>query len=197
MILGTESVGQAFRKMCEAMLRAVVDAVTQMLAQWLVYGIAMKALQKLCGISMPDPNEQARKKIAANVTIAQSNAAVAASEAFVEYMPSGLWVALAMAGVADVIGQGFVTQASMKEGGILPKDMLVGLHKQEMVLPPDLSRHVQNMATLYGKGDAGRGAALNQNSLSFVINGATDAKAVGDEVFDRVNRYFKSGGVMR
>jgi hypothetical protein len=101
MIMGTKSVGQAFRDMGVAMLTAVVN----MIANWIVYGVIMKQLSKIFGI---DPKAQAAQQIASNMAIAQSDAGLAAANTLA--LTSAMYpppVPEILAGVAYGIGELF------------------------------------------------------------------------------------------
>jgi len=191
MILGTKSVGKAFQEMGINMLKAVVDAITQMITQWIIYSIIMKAISKVVGI---DPKEQAAKQIAANSAQAFSAAGLAAVNTLAltsaMYPPPGPEI---LAAVTLGVGDAFAAQASFAAGGLLPRDMIVQAHAGEAVLPEKLTSYLMNQA------NGNKTSAVNAagHTFNFAIHGATDSRAVGDEVMGRVQRFFKTGGVMK
>ncbi len=194
MIMGTKTVGQAFAEMGVSMLQAVVSAITQMIAQWIVYGVIMKALS---AIGIEDPRQKAADQIASNATIALSDAGLAAANTFALMSavspPPGPEIA---AVIAYSVGLGLAGLTSMATGGLLPRDMVIQAHSGEAVLPQKLTSYLMDSAS-HGQQSAVVGERGHTFNMPITINGATDAEEVTRKVVAHVQRVFRTGGVMR
>jgi hypothetical protein len=197
---GTMTVGQAFRQLGNNLLISMLNTLAEMLSKWLITHLAMVLIHKGAA------KAQAGAAGAANAAQAESAAFLAAAVAYAPLAWNPPAAVAAAAGAfaaeqANVVGAGTAAIAGIVgalKGGVVAQDMPVAVHAREMILPPDLSQHVQNMASLYGKSDSGRGAAISQtHQWNFNISGASDAQNISDEIFARVQRYFKTGGTMR
>ena len=199
MITGTKSVTQAFAQMGRDILGSIVQMLSQMLAQWVVHFITVAILQRFF-------KQSAASTEAA--TAAQSNFAQAVSAAFLggaNAYAAWAWnppVAAAMSSAAIGVGLGMAAtsfSAGMagvaEKGAYLDQDMPIFAHAKEMILPQYLSDHIERTA---GGGAAIAGAAAHSggHKFEFHIHDANDPDEVADKVMTKVQRYFRTGGVM-
>lgn len=145
MIMGTKSVSAAFAEMGRNMLASIVSACAEMLAQWIATHIAMAIIAAIFG-KQADPKAQAQERIASNVAIAASDAAVAAANTLalmsaMEPPPGPEIEAAATYGV----GLGFAALASAAGGMMVDKDQIVKVHERERILPARYSRGLDRM----------------------------------------------------
>jgi hypothetical protein len=83
----------------------------------------------------------------------------------------------------------FLPLASAAQGGLLSNDQLIAAHAQEMILPPPLSRGIQNLISSTGGNisstniDAGGGNTINRLQFQNVQN-ISSAFNAGDHVED-------------
>jgi len=194
MIMGTKTVGQAFAEMGRGMLESVVNACMQMLTQWIITHVLMAAIAKAFG-SGTGPT-QAGSQIAGNAAIAASDAAVAAGNTLALMSaytpPPGPEIA---AGLVYAEGMAFAGMASMSQGGLLPRDMMVQAHAGEAVLPERLTSFLRASADRAGGTDKKSGG--HTFNMPITINGATDPEEVANRTVAKVQRLFKTGGVRR
>jgi hypothetical protein len=204
MIMGTKTVGQAFREMGQAMLQAIVEACAQMVAKWIVTHVIMAVISKIFG------------KVAAvseAITGATTNSALATSAAFLgaanayAYWAWNPPVAATMAGAALSAGLGFAASAltsglagsvASAAGGMeVTHDQLAFIHKDEKVLPASISRGFNSIINSFntpqtgsghtafaGGGGAGGGASSlrNMSGMTIHVHGASNPVATAKQV---------------
>ncbi len=148
MIFDAESLGDAMRGLAEDMLRSVVNAIGQMIAQWL----AMQAVQMLIGRTT-----EAAAIAGATATGAAVAAAYAPAAALASLASFGANAAPAIAGMAATAAtaQGLAL-VGMAHDGIdrVPKTGTWLLEKGERVMSGDTSARLDAMLTRIGGGGA-------------------------------------------
>jgi lambda family phage tail tape measure protein len=180
MITGAESVGDAFGNLAAGMLQAVVGALTEMAAQWLVY----QGVQMLVGKTT---QTSAAGQMAANATATSLQAGLAAfaSTAAIPIVgpllaPGAMATALSIAGplagavaTSAAAGIGFSSGGYTGAGGV--NDPAGTVHKGEIVWSQSDIRKFGGVATVEalrnGNVSAGRSASGGSRSSS-TSNGA-------------------------
>lgn len=143
-IMGTQSIGQAFKNLGQTVMLAMVDLGAKMAAQWLMNAIIAKVIDKGAKTS----------EISAAAAAAAANAF--ASTAAIPIVGPALAPEAAAAAYAGAMSwQGALLSAA---GGLdVPAGLnpMVQLHKKEMVLPEHLADAVRDMAAGGGDGSGG------------------------------------------
>jgi hypothetical protein len=195
MIMGTKTVGQAFSEMGLDMLSSMVEACAQMLAKWIVTHVIMAAIAKAFGTD--DGSSKAMTQIGSNVAIALSDAAVAAANTLAmtsTYLPPPGPEAAAAATYG--VGLMFAGLAGADRGALLPRDALLRAHQGEAILPQKLTSYLMDSASR-SQPQASAGGVRHIFNMPITINGATDAEEVSQKVVARVQKLFRTGGVMK
>lgn len=183
-LLHAKSFHDAVAGIWQSMAQSFEQALMKMMEQWIMnmlLGKAMNAEASLATIG------HSAATAAANTYAATSGvpiigpvlAPVAAAAAFVAVMAFG-------AGIG-----------SAAQGAVLPEDMMILAHKNEMILPPHISQSVQQMAT--GGGSSGGGdihvhvsmPVHTMDSRSFGDSLAQHSRTLGDAI----SKSFKSGHI--
>ena len=147
-LLGTQTMGQAFARLGSDIVLSTVSALGQALLRHLEHEIAVTAahvagIQAQVAASTAGAAQQNSISLAAHLKEILLHAKAAAAGAFhwvMSTVPFPLDVVLAPAAAAGAFAavMGFAEQ-----GAVLPHDMLVQAHKNEMILPPAISQGLQ------------------------------------------------------
>ncbi len=148
-----------------------------MLAKWIMTHIVMMAISKLTAF--------AQSKAAAGVGAAEAGSAVAG----IPIVGPALVAPAASATFAVLMGFGAIGSAA--RGMDVLRDQYVHVHKNEMILPENIAQNFRAASPRAALAGAGG------HTFNMPIYGATDPKAVGDQVMERVQRFFSTGGVMK
>lgn len=141
---GQNTMRQSAVKMFNDVLRNLENFVEQ----WIEKKVEMWLMDELLG--------KTTQTITATGQIT-SSAAVAAANAFaataaIPVIGPELAPAAAASALAEVMS--FMAFASAQQGAILPNDMMILAHQNEMILPAPISRAVQNMTQSGGQGSS-------------------------------------------
>jgi hypothetical protein len=160
MIKGTETLGQAFGNMALGLVQDMINALSQIVADWVTQHILMRIIGG------------ATAKATANAQITASAAAGAANAGMsVAAIPVVGW---SMVPEVSEATYGYLsafhgrTALSAERGAVIPHDTMLFAHAKEMVLPAHISQGLQSM--IAGGGGAGG------NTTHFHID-AVDAKS--------------------
>lgn len=181
MIQGTETLGNAVRKMALNILLSFTDLAIKKTIKWIAGEIAMTQATAGNAAARAALEDAGAKKgilsgaFAALKKIAQF-AATAAAGAFqaivgIPYVGPFLAPAAAVAAGAAVLALGR-SIASAAGGWVVPSDQLAMVHKDEMILPARLSAGIQNLIADKSEGSG------QSNSFAFTVN-AMDSGDVG------------------
>jgi hypothetical protein len=212
--MGTKSLGRSFAELGQTMLGSVVNSLSEMLARFVTHRIAMTVFHGATNAVMVVSDAAAATasvgiSLVATLKKIAHAAAHAAAWAFSTIMadiPFPVNIVLAPIGAAlaftGVMALGALASAA---GGMeVDRDQLAYVHKDEKILPASISKGFNSI--INGFSNQGQGAGhlafagaggMGGHTFNMPIYGATDPKAVGDEVMTRVKKFFKSGGVMK
>ena len=147
---GQKTFAQAMADSWNSILMGVIQAIEQMISTWIA--------QEIIGVVTHKANTQL------NVTTDAGRAAAGAFASVMEVVPFPFNMALAPEMAAAAFAQ-TMAFGSFEKGGVLDRDMLMLAHREEMVLPADLSTGLRGMIK---SGNSGQGA-----NLSLVYNAGT------------------------
>jgi hypothetical protein len=167
MLKGTETFQQAAKKTFDTLAMDVINgAVNKMLEGWLKMAAQQVAsseeatsVMKALGLSnLVTAKATSAVQSTGQITdsAAVGAAAAVASTAAIPYV--GPELAPAAAAETDASIMAFAAQLSAAQGGILDKDALVGAHAEEMILPPHISKGIQEAL---GSGRFNQGEAMH------------------------------------
>jgi len=135
-----KSLGSAMKNVAKEILESWISMTVQMVAKWLISKISMGAIDKLYaaqGAAVQIATDKAKVVSAAGVAGAEGVASFAGAPWPIDMGAPAFGAD--MAGTAMAFG-------SMEQGGLVGyDDMIIAAHKNEMVLPANLSQKVQNM----------------------------------------------------
>jgi len=203
MLMGTETIAEGFRNMGRDMLQAIVDALSQMLAQWIVTHIIMAAVSKILGFDQTGKKEVAEKQKQSRQKIS-ADAGVVGADVFRQAIekipfPANLAIAPPLAmGMATLAGAfSSLTMLKAAGGGIVPGavsgDVVPAmLTPREGVLTVDEMRAIQGARRENGSG-ASRGISVTVHS-SPVLQAldATGADAILERHAQSIGRIVRS-----
>lgn len=140
---GTKTAGQAFAEFGLTVVHQLEAIVAQMLSTMLV-------TELFNALGIGGNETEVAKKIATNDQMIVSDAGAAGADAFASAMaalPFPANMAAAPAAMAAAIAEVMSNLAlgSAAKGAILPSDMLIQAHAEEMILPPHISRGLTDM----------------------------------------------------
>lgn len=184
--MGTETIGQAFAQLGTDMVGAIVDALAQMLAKWIVTHLMMAIFGKASNAT------EALTVAGSNFAQAQSAAFLGAANAYAFWA----WnppVAATMAATALTVGESFAASslasglagASMSQGGLLLNDV----HGVEAVLPQKLTSYLMDRASR-GQQPGGSDNQRVMGDMHFNVNGAADPSATANKIRSVVRSEF-------
>jgi len=179
---GTKTVGQAFADMGRSMLSSVVDALGQIVEQWIMTHIILAALNKIFGADMGG-DQQAMAAADSNAAQATSAAFLGAANAYAfnAWDPPGAAIAAALAlGVGLAFAGGALAAGSLKSGAggfDVPSDMIMQVHKEEVVLPASLSRGFKSIMSNATPGSSSGGRNGNFSPVYSPVYNAPNASA--------------------
>lgn len=138
---GTRTAAQAFAEFGLSILHSLEEIAAQMLSNIII-------TELLNAVGVGGNSTQVTKTITSNDMMIASNAGAAGAAAFasaMEALPFPANVATAPAVMAEAIATTMSNLAlgTAARGAVLPEDMLVQAHKDEMILPPHLSTGLQ------------------------------------------------------
>jgi hypothetical protein len=213
-IMGTKSLGKAFADLGIGMLSAIVDALANMLAKWIMTHVVMAAIKAafhVQEVSQETAATVARTAIhnTGNVAMALSDAGLAAAGAFAYYSASAPEVAPELAALQYAIGLTFAGLASAAGGMEVDRDQLAFVHKNEKILPARTSagfdRIINSFTTnsqqLQAANVAGSSSQPNLPPITIHVSGAGDPTTVATKAADiavtRMKRILRTSGVSR
>lgn len=189
---GTKGIGQAFSELGLSILDSMISAFANIVAQWLVTQVVMKAISVIFGTDMQDQSAKQKK---ANAGDAASAAALAGANTLAKtsaiYPPPFPEL---LAGLAYGMGMGFSGLASAAGGMEVNRDQLAMVHKNEMVLPAYLSSGFKNIIAGQQPAMAGGWGG----DVHFHVSGTNDPAVFADKAWSilkpRINRMRKDSG---
>src|SRR5579864_3431774 len=191
-LMGTKSIGQGFAEMGRSMVESVVQALAQIVEQWIMTHVILAALNKIFGTDLGQGFD-ASAQTAANAGLATSDAFLAAANALAtvpfpaNIAASAEVLALGLGYAAGASASGAIASGSAMGSGIsgaipsgaggfdVPFDTLMQVHAQEVVLPARLSRGFKDIINSFSMPksvQSGGGPALHfyDNSSFSSIN---------------------------
>ena len=149
-----KSMEQAWGQMVQKFIMYIVQMGEKWIMQHVLMAAADKAMQALGLTSLLAANAA---KVASNKVVATSAAGLAGASMVATVAAAPYPVDLtapAEGAVAAASAAGFATALG---GGVMAEDAMVGLHANEMILPPSLSQFVQTSAAKASSGGGGGG----------------------------------------
>lgn len=167
----------------QQLLTTVINAILKMAETWLLNLILGRAEAATAGVA----------EIMTSAAIGA--AAAAASTAAIPLV--GPFLAPAAAASMYAFIASFAPLATLAGGGIIPEDMLAMVHKDEMVLPKDISGGLRAIISGAGGGNhqGGSGAVVIDLRGAHLSGNLTDGQV--RQAFDRGFRMSKLGGALR
>ena len=190
-VMGQERIGRAFAQMGAQIVSNLVQSLTKMAVAWIEHWALVEILN---ATGLATVNTQTA---IANSKGVVSNAAKAASNAYAD-VPFPLNLIAAPAVFAAVIGlEGMA--GSAEQGAVLPKDMAIFAHAQEMILPAPISKGLQD-AFGGGRGASGAGGGVTVNQHFSAIDGRSTAQFLRSNrksMMKQIRTAVRNGGFAR
>jgi hypothetical protein len=163
----------SFGKDMENMMISILDTLINKLAEWVAQWIENWILAKIT------TQTTAASQIAANAGVAAS--ASMASVAAIPYVGWAMAPGVGASTLAEALS--YESLAAAAGGWEVPEDQLAYVHKDEKILPPSISRGLNDLISSGGAGGGG-GQTLHAN----VAVSAVDAKSFERHMSDPRNR---------
>jgi hypothetical protein len=150
MLEGTKTFAKGMQDVWNNVVSGIIGSISGIALKWIEQHLLMRAFNAIFHTQQVTEEvaaaaAQTAARAAANVTQATSDAGLAAAGTFAWYSAVFPPIAPAMAAAAYGEGMGFASLAAFHGGGIAGEEQVAVLKRNEMVLPPALSRGFQNV----------------------------------------------------
>jgi hypothetical protein len=206
-LTGHQTIAASFAKLGNDILMTMIHALTKILMEHIAHSALVQAIeassigQRLAIFAAGEATKQALQTTS-NVAQVTSDAGVGAAAAFASVMqalPFPINISTAPGVAAATLGsiEGFASVASAAGGMLVPADgTLSMLHKNEMVLPANLSQAIQRMTASGGGGEFGGGGG-GGHTFQYINHGSGSAeqtRASSKEFFKMAKREIRRMG---